>query len=78
MADSQTGDRLSIAVVTAVAAREHVDPTDLEVPLQERIDPDALDLLLDGTRGSVTFEYHGYLVTVDSDGDVDLTDISRS
>ena len=69
----------SLEVVGAVAARDGRDPTDLEVPLYEAIDPDALDALLESSRarGSepplrVGFSYHGYDVTVSSDGSLDL------
>lgn len=74
---------VSHAVVEAVADREGVDVTDLEPPAFEPlytvVDPDALDAVFapthDGKRrtsGSVTFEYEGYTVTVNSDGTVDL------
>ena len=74
---------LSHAVVEAVADREGVDVTELEPPafepLYSVVDPDALDAVFAPTHdggqratGSVTFEYEGYTVTVDSDGTVDL------
>jgi hypothetical protein len=65
---------LSYAVIESVAAREGVDPLHLDEPLYETVNPDALDSLFRGSTGSVVFEFHGYIVTVDSDGDVDLTD----
>lgn len=48
------------AVIEAVAAREGVAPTDIDEPLYEVIDPDALDNLFTDTTGRVVFEYHGY------------------
>lgn len=75
-----TTTTLSSAVVRTVAAAEGVDVTALP-PLFHAIDPDALDALFragpDGggetrTSGAVTFSYHGYEVTVDADGSVDL------
>lgn len=67
-------------VVERVAACEGVDHTDL-VPLFDAIDPDALDDLVEQNGGEsvleVTFNYHGYDVTVTGDGLVHLdTDTS--
>lgn len=53
------------AVVENVAAREGADPTELDVPLVEVLDPDALRQLVDRSGrespGSVRieFDYHG-------------------
>lgn len=55
----------------AVADAEGVDPIDLP-PLFERIDPDALDRLLSRGESQVRLNYHGYTVTVDQRGVVDL------
>jgi len=69
----------SRAVIETVAAHQGVEPTDLEVPLFEAIDPDALDELLgaDGREYAppieVEFTYDGYHVTVGSDGSIDVT-----
>jgi hypothetical protein len=63
---------LSRAVVEAVAARDGIDPVDVETPLYEVVDPDALDALFDGRAGEVTFEYSGYRVTVTESGEVTL------
>ena len=62
----------SEAVLTAIAEREGVDELELREPLYETIDPDALDALFRDGRGRVTFEYLGYLVTVDQDGEVEV------
>lgn len=73
-----TADRsepLSQVVVEAVASAEGVDPLDLEVPLYDAVDPDALDALFRSgatVDGRVEFEYHGYEVTVTGDGHVTL------
>lgn len=68
-----------LEIVTAVAAREGVDPVTLTPPLYEAIDPDALRALFesrptetDQRTGSVLFTYNGYTVTVSSDGEVAL------
>lgn len=61
------------AVVEAVAAREGVAETELP-PLADAVDPDALDAVVheDDDRGRLSFEYHGYAVTVHADGSVTL------
>ncbi|SEQ40490.1 HalOD1 output domain-containing protein [Natrinema salaciae] len=71
----------SIAIVESVAAHEGVDPVDLEVPLYDVIDPDALDTLLQGASKDeptepleIEFTYVGYDVTVTRDGAVHVTE----
>lgn len=60
----------SETVILAVAEAEDVAPTELR-SLYRVVDPDALDALLrrDGA-GTVTFEYHGYMITVRESGRV--------
>lgn len=58
-----------------LAAREGVEPTDLEPPLGAVIDPVATESLLGsarerGTAARVAFEYLDYEVTLHSDGSV--------
>ena len=69
----------SLEVVEAIAAREGLDTTDLDVSLYESIDPDALDALVETSRDRparspirVQFSYHGYDVTVSSDGSLSV------
>lgn len=64
-------ERPSIAVVRAVAQRLGSNPAELPQPLNEVLDPDALDALFtaqpdDRPRegGIVSFEFNGYVVTV--------------
>jgi hypothetical protein len=66
-------DRLpSEAVVNAVADVENADEMDLP-PLYGAIDTDALDAIFAGNAPtSVTFEYHGYTVTVEDDDIVSI------
>lgn len=72
------GEQLVHEVVSAVATAEGVDPCDLS-PLYSAIDPDALERLLStgdragGAALEVTFEYHGYDVTVTPDATVELS-----
>jgi len=67
----------SEAVVSAVAARDGVDETELP-PLYDAVDPEALDVLLASTRGdgpgraSVEFEYADYSVVVFDDRTVSV------
>ncbi|MFC4542485.1 HalOD1 output domain-containing protein [Halosolutus amylolyticus] len=58
---------LSLRIVGAVADVMGIDPVDCP-PLFEAINPDALDTLFEGkkSRGSLVFEYAGYIVTVDN------------
>ena len=71
----------SESVIESVATREGVDPMDLDVPLFDAVDPDALDALVrtgsdEGNRPpiQVSFTYLGYNVIVASDG---LVHVSR-
>lgn len=66
------------AVVGAVADAEDASPLELD-PLAKAIDPDALDALVtslgaERTSVSVSFQYAGYLVTVDGGYDVTLSE----
>lgn len=68
--------RASEVVVRRVAEREGVDPIELEEPLFEAVDPDALDNLLGvvgtgdeaGPWVAVSFAYLGYEIRIDSEG----------
>lgn len=64
--------RLSEAVLESVADIEGVDPVDLDYPLYDALDPDALDALFRTGGGYVTFSYHGYVVTAFANGTVDI------
>ncbi len=70
----------SQAVIEAVAARAGVDPLELETPLYDAVDPDKLDALLMGTNRparspvEVSLRYNGYMVTVDGDLTVTITE----
>lgn len=72
-----SGQTLSMAVVKAIAEREGIDPLDMDPPLYDVIDPDALNTLFarpadvgDTRPEEVVFEYNGYEIEVTSDGDV--------
>ncbi|WP_343217248.1 HalOD1 output domain-containing protein [Halovivax limisalsi] len=70
---------MGVHIVSEVADREGVDPTELRPPLHDVIDPEALDALFEPTTtsqrardGSVTFAYCGYEVTVTAAGDISI------
>lgn len=74
---TQTAESVSGEVLATVAARENTDPAELQPPLYEVIDPEALDSLFtprtDGsvrTGGEVQFTYRGYRIRVTPSGDV--------
>lgn len=78
---SDPGQPLSEAIISAVASAEDVDQLELadeHEPLYNAIDPTALDSLFHssgstgGSVGVVTFEYAGYRITVDQTGQVTL------
>lgn len=71
-ARAATDTSVSHRVVEAVANEEGIPPHDLDQPLNEVVDPDALDDLFraDGTIETVEFSYHGYAVVVRGAGRV--------
>lgn len=62
-------------VVKRIAEVEDVDPLEFTPPLNEVIDPDALESIFANGRGlgKVIFNYAGYEVSVFSDGQVSVT-----
>jgi len=70
--DSEEPLTLSEAVLDAVADHEGVSPEELNPPLYDVVDPDALETIFRGTTGQIRFEYHDYVVTVDHAGSVRL------
>ncbi|ADB63027.1 hypothetical protein Htur_4206 (plasmid) [Haloterrigena turkmenica DSM 5511] len=78
--------RLSVKVVEAIAAYADQSPvvvsedgTDGIAPLYQTIDPDALDALFQNTAGeepigTVEFVHCGYKVTVESTGEITVTE----
>lgn len=65
-------------IVEEVAAAEGVDPLELQPPLFEAIDTDALDSLIDSADVHTTlqFTYCEYKVTIDGNCNVDLDPVS--
>lgn len=70
----------STAVVNAIAEHKGIDPLELDRPLYDVINPDALDSLFSqstnggAVTGRLTFSYGKHTVHVTSDGDVQVTD----
>ena len=71
------GQTVGETVVAAVTDYKGIDELELDPPLYEAIDPDALDVLLKESRGSVQFDYWGCTVTVSHDGVVTVRDRER-
>ena len=72
-------ENLSEKVLERVAEAEGVDPSELETPLFEVVDPDSLDSIFEPmekesqrNRGQVQFPYYGYRVVVTAEGNVTL------
>lgn len=73
--DETETKRISMVVVEALAEARGVEPAELEDPLYESVDPDALDALFPGTEdtptdGRLVFTASGYEVTVTAAQDV--------
>lgn len=72
---------LAHQIITEVASREGVHPLDLEVPLYDAVDPEALEALFTRPRNqhtestlTLSFTYYDYEITVDSDRSVSVSD----
>jgi hypothetical protein len=78
MNDFRTASTLSPStkVVESVAEELDVDPVELETPLCEVIDTDALDDFFKNQDHSVvvSFSHYGYRIVVQDDGHVTLTE----
>jgi hypothetical protein len=75
-------EKLSDKVVERVAEAEGVDASELETPLFEAVDPDALDRIFEPIKkksernqGQIQFPYHGYRVVVTAEENVTLQKI---
>lgn len=74
--DMESNSSLSTSVVFALAAAEERDALELDRPLSDVIDPDALDALFTPVDGDdtaeVSFQYQGTDVTVRSNGVIEI------
>jgi len=69
---------LSTRVIFALADAAGTDPVELDPPLYEVVDLEALDALASSdAEARVEFEYEGYSVTVRADSSVVVGDASR-
>jgi len=68
-------ESITETVVWAVAEAKDVDPLDIDVPLYDRVDPDALKRILDSKsfEGRIGFSLAGCDVIVHDDGRVVVT-----
>ncbi|WP_281193716.1 HalOD1 output domain-containing protein [Halorubrum sp. F4] len=70
--DSASTDSIIYEAIEEVSEREDTDPTELNPPIQEVIDVDALENLLQnpkpGSSIRVSFVYQGYEVTLTTHG----------
>ncbi|MFC4437667.1 MULTISPECIES: HalOD1 output domain-containing protein [Natrialbaceae] len=69
-------DELPLVIAERIAEREGLTPINLQPPLYESVDTDALEALLDSSNDaiSVSFTYRGYTVHVDGTGSVRISD----
>lgn len=71
-----SAEAISSTIVTQIAERERVDPTELTPPLQHIVDTDALNRLFAEGRDQnprVEFDYREYEVTVEGPTQIQLT-----
>lgn len=70
---------ISGRVLEEVAAQEGTSPVDLDQPLYDVVDPDALNALFAGSTppATVRFTYLDYEIVVHGDGRIDVVDDDR-
>lgn len=79
---TRTNESPSDTILRKVAAVKKTEPMELDSPLYEVIDPDALNTLFAGRNGSsrggrVSFRYSDCEVRVESDGEVLVRELSE-
>jgi len=73
---SKLAKRTIPRIVDAVAEAEDVEPTALDPPLAQVVDPDALETLIEDTTASeleIRFAYRDHEVVVDESGRVQIS-----
>lgn len=66
----------STAVVLALSEAKAVDPLELEDPLHDWLDPDALDAVVDSIEsGYVSFEVESHRIRIDADRTITVEDV---
>lgn len=67
---------VSTSAVIAVATELGIDPREMDEPLHDWIDPDALDALVESMEdGHVSFSMAGHRVRVRADGRISVDDV---
>ncbi|OVE83165.1 HalOD1 output domain-containing protein [Natronolimnobius baerhuensis] len=79
------GDSPSMRIVQQIADSSAVDPLDLEPPLHEILDPEALDSLIESMAqqpapagASLEFVYREHRISVDGTGSVTVTAVESA
>jgi len=74
---AEPAENPSMMIVDLISDLEGIDPVELSPPLYSVINPEALDTLFHSstgdtpqTSGHVQFEYRGYEICVQSDGEI--------
>jgi hypothetical protein len=76
--DETSARSVSARVIEAIAEHERLDPLDVDPPLAEVIDTDALDAIIGGAAPgladiTVQFSHNGCRVHVSSDGTIEVS-----
>lgn len=73
---TRRGHTVSERVIQRVVSETDTDPVELP-PLFNTVDPDALNAIIETlSEGEISFDYVGYTVTVDADGNVRIREPS--
>jgi len=80
MSSRQSGaENVALSIVEEIATVTGREPHELDPPLNDAIDPDALEALIRGDAVKhISFEYQGHLVEVDGDGSVSVVSTRRT
>lgn len=74
MSDASNQEPITVSIVTEIADMENEDPLEL-APLDSTLNADALEKLIpadDCESLCVEFQYQGFEVTVEGDGQIDI------
>lgn len=78
--DLARGESPSEAVLRSLAAVTGVDQLEIEPPLYESIDPDALDQLFESAQSDdlhVSFAHSDHRIIIDGNGDLSIQEVAR-
>ncbi len=78
-----SSEHLCYEILEAVAECHNIEPTDIEEPLGETVDPDSITSLwgpkateTDTVNGALMFEYYDCRITITSDGRIEAKKLS--